>query len=96
MYLLYIRIQSILPSKHSSPRLYKTNLLIFYKAKVAVWSEIHTHHINTKQAPRRIFQMSNLVVYKVIARLLKVKNGFKQTRMTMRGFDTQVVYFLVI
>jgi hypothetical protein len=34
---------------------YKTNVLMFYKAKVAVCSEIRTKHINAMWAPRRIF-----------------------------------------
>jgi hypothetical protein len=33
----------------------KTNLLMFYKAKVAVCSEIRTKHLNAMWAPRRIF-----------------------------------------
>jgi hypothetical protein len=33
----------------------KTNHLMFYKAKVAVCSEIRTKHINAMRAPRRIF-----------------------------------------
>jgi hypothetical protein len=32
-----------------------TNLLMFYKAKVAVCSEIRTKHINAMWAPRRLF-----------------------------------------
>jgi hypothetical protein len=33
----------------------KTSLLMFYNAKVAVCSEIHTKHINAMWAPCRIF-----------------------------------------
>jgi hypothetical protein len=29
---------------------------MFYKAKVAVWSEIRTKHVNAMWAPRRIFE----------------------------------------
>jgi hypothetical protein len=42
---------------------------MFYKAKVAVCSEIRTKHINAMWAPRSIFLMLNLVVRKVTARL---------------------------
>jgi hypothetical protein len=45
---------------------------MFYKAKVAVCSEIRTKHINATWAPRRIFLMLNLIVCKVTTRLLKV------------------------
>jgi hypothetical protein len=44
--LLYIRTQSVPRSKHTSPRLYKTNLLISCKVKAAVCSEIYTKHLN--------------------------------------------------
>jgi hypothetical protein len=46
---------------------------MFYKAKVAVCSEIRTKHINAMWAPRRIFLILTLVVRKVIARFQKVK-----------------------
>jgi hypothetical protein len=46
---------------------------MFYKAKVAVCSEIRTKHINAMWAPRRIFLMLNLVVRNVTAKLYKVK-----------------------
>jgi hypothetical protein len=52
----------------------QTNLLMFYKAKVAVCSESRTKHINAMWEPRRIFLMLNLVVRKVTARLQKAKN----------------------
>jgi hypothetical protein len=42
---------------------------MFYKAKVAVCSEIRTKHTNAMWGPRRIFLMLNLVVRKVTARL---------------------------
>jgi hypothetical protein len=42
---------------------------MFYKAKVAVCSEIRTKHIYVMWAPRRIFFMLNLAVRKVTARL---------------------------
>jgi hypothetical protein len=42
---------------------------MFYKAKVAVYSEIRTKHIKAMWAPRGIFLMLNLVVCKVTARL---------------------------
>jgi hypothetical protein len=53
--LFYIKTQCIPRCKHSPPRLYETDLLMSYKAKVAVSSEIHTEHINTMWAPRRSF-----------------------------------------
>jgi hypothetical protein len=51
----YIRTQCVPHCKHSGPRLYKSNLLTLYKAKVAVCFEIRTKHINAMWAPRRIF-----------------------------------------
>jgi hypothetical protein len=42
----FIRTQCVPHSKHSPPRLYRTNPLKLYKAKVAVSSENHTQHIN--------------------------------------------------
>jgi hypothetical protein len=53
--LFYIRTQCVPRSKHSPPQLYKTNLYMFCKAKVAVCSEIRTKHINAMWAPCRIF-----------------------------------------
>jgi hypothetical protein len=53
-YLFYIRTQYVPRCKHSISVI-KTNLLMFYKAKVAVCSEIRTKHINAMWAPRRIF-----------------------------------------
>jgi len=44
--MFYISTQCVLRSKHSPPRLYKTNLLMLHKAKVAVCCEIRTKHIN--------------------------------------------------
>jgi hypothetical protein len=41
-----IRTFCVLYSKHSPPWLYKTNLLMLFKPKVTVCSEIHTEHIN--------------------------------------------------
>jgi hypothetical protein len=41
----YIRTQSVPRSKHSPPRFYKTNLIMFCKAKVAVCFEISTKYI---------------------------------------------------
>jgi hypothetical protein len=45
---------------------------MFYKAKVAVCSEIRTKHINAMWAPRNFFLILNLVVCKITARLWKV------------------------
>jgi hypothetical protein len=45
---------------------------MFYKAKVAVCSEIRTKHIKAMWTPRKIFLILNLVVCKVTARLYKV------------------------
>jgi hypothetical protein len=45
---------------------------MFYKANVAVCSEIRTEHINAMWAPRRLLIL-NLVVCEVTARLWKVK-----------------------
>jgi hypothetical protein len=42
--MLYIRNQSVPRSKHFPSRLYKTNLLMLYKVKAAVCSEIRTKH----------------------------------------------------
>jgi hypothetical protein len=53
--LFYIWTQCIPRCKHSPLPVIKTSLLMFYKAKVAVCSEIHTKHINTMWAPHRIF-----------------------------------------
>jgi hypothetical protein len=44
-YLFYIRTQSVPCSKHCPSQLYKTNLLMLYKAKAAVCSDSHTKHI---------------------------------------------------
>jgi hypothetical protein len=44
-YLFYVRTQCVPRCKHSPPRLYKTNLLMWCKAKVAVCSETYTKHI---------------------------------------------------
>jgi len=41
----YIRTQCIAQSKPYLPWLYKISLLMSYKAKVTVCSEIHTKHI---------------------------------------------------
>jgi len=46
MCLFYIRTQCITHSKHSPPQLYKTNLVMLFKGKVAVCCEIRTKHIN--------------------------------------------------
>jgi hypothetical protein len=46
-YLFYGRTQHIPRCKNSPLQLYKTNPLMFYKAKIAVCSEIRTEHINT-------------------------------------------------
>jgi hypothetical protein len=52
---LFYRTQFVPRSKHSPPRLYKTNLLMMYKANVAVFfSEIHTKHLNAMRTPCRI------------------------------------------
>jgi hypothetical protein len=53
-YLFYIRTQCVPRCKHSTSVI-KSNLLIFYKEKVAVCSEIRTKHTNAMWAPRRIF-----------------------------------------
>ena len=42
----YVRTQSVPRCRHSPPHLYKTKLLMMYKVKAAVCSEIHTQHIN--------------------------------------------------
>jgi len=42
--LFHIRNLSVPRSKHSLSQLYKTNLLMLYKAKVAACSEIRTKH----------------------------------------------------
>jgi hypothetical protein len=42
---------------------------MFYKAKVAVYSEIRTKHINAIWPPRENFWMLNLMVRKVTAGL---------------------------
>jgi hypothetical protein len=52
--LFYIRTQCVPRYKHSTSVI-KTNLLMFYKAKVAVCSEIRTKHTSAVWAPRRIF-----------------------------------------
>ena len=62
----FIRTQSAPRSKHSPPRLYRTNPLMLYKEKVAVCSKNHTQHINPMWVP---FWMLNPVVRKVTTRL---------------------------
>ena len=52
---IYIRTQCVPRSKHSPPRLCETILLMLYKAKVAVCSEIYTEPIKTMWAPCTIF-----------------------------------------
>jgi hypothetical protein len=42
--MLYMGTQCVSHSIHCPPRLYMTNLLILYEAKVAVCSEIRTKH----------------------------------------------------
>jgi hypothetical protein len=53
-YLFYIRTQCVPRCKHSTSVI-KPGLLTFYKANVAVCSEIRTKHVNAMWAPRRIF-----------------------------------------
>jgi len=45
MCLFYIRTQFVPRSKHSPPRLCKTNVLMLYKPKVAVCSKIYTKFV---------------------------------------------------
>ena len=45
-YLCYMRIQSVPRCKHFPLRLYKTNMLVMYKVKVALSSENHIRHIS--------------------------------------------------
>jgi hypothetical protein len=47
MYLFYIKSQFVLRSKHFPPRLYETNELTMYTAKVGACSAIHTKHTNS-------------------------------------------------
>jgi len=47
-YLFYVRTQCVPHRKHSPARLYKTNWSSLDKTKAAVWSEIHTEHIDAK------------------------------------------------
>jgi hypothetical protein len=42
-----MRTQFVPHSKPSPPRLHKTDLLMLYKPKADVCSDIHTKHINT-------------------------------------------------
>ena len=65
----FIKTQSVPHSKHTPPRLYRTNPLMLYKAKVAVCSENYTQHIKSMWVP---FWMLNPVVRKVTARLQMV------------------------
>jgi len=58
---LCIRTQSVPRCKHSPPRLYKTNLLMLCKAKVAVCCVIHTKHINAMWDPCGIYECSTPV-----------------------------------
>ena len=60
-YLLYIRNQSVLRSKHSTTVI-KTIQIMMYKAKVAVCSEIRTKHF--MQSEHHVVWMLNLVVCK--------------------------------
>jgi hypothetical protein len=53
--LFYIRTQSVARSEHSTPKLYETSLLMFYKPNCAVCSEIRTKHINAMWASFSIF-----------------------------------------
>jgi hypothetical protein len=53
--LSYTRTQCVPRNQQCPPLLYKKNLLMFHKAKVAVCPEIRTEHINEMWAPRRIF-----------------------------------------
>ena len=65
----FIKTQSVPHSKHTPPRLYRTNPLMLYKAKVAVCSVNYTQHIKSMWVP---FWMLNPVVRKVTARLQMV------------------------
>jgi len=65
----FIRTQSVPQSKHSPPRLRRTNPLMLYTAKVAVCSENNTQHIKPMWIP---FWMLNPVVRKVTARLYMI------------------------
>jgi hypothetical protein len=65
---IVIYTQRVPHSKHSTSVI-KTNLLVRYKAKVAVCSEIHTKHINAMQLACRILRILDVVVRKVTGRL---------------------------
>ena len=71
--LFYTKTSCVPRSKHSPPRLHKTSLLMLYKAKVAVCSQICTQPIKETRPVCRIFLIVNLAVPKVTARLWKVK-----------------------
>jgi hypothetical protein len=64
---------------------------MFYKAKVAVCSDIRTKHINAMWAPRRIFLVLNLVVCKVTARLWKV-NVIFDSPSSLKLFTWKNIY----
>jgi hypothetical protein len=57
----------VLRSTLSTSAIKKTNLLMMYKAKVAVCSESHTKHINV--ITMQNFLMLNLVLRKVTGRV---------------------------
>ena len=44
---LYIKTQSVPPSKHNSVSVIKTSQLMLYREIIAVCSQTHTKHINT-------------------------------------------------
>jgi hypothetical protein len=53
--LLYLKTQSVLQSKHFISVI-KTSQLMLYREIIAVCSEMHTKHINTLWAERRIVE----------------------------------------
>jgi len=66
--LFYVRLQCIVHNKHS-PFVIKNRITVTYKVKVTVCSKICTKTHNTMRAPCRIFEVLNLVVCTVTARL---------------------------
>jgi len=67
----------------------KTNLLIFYKAKLTVYSEIHTKHANSMWLQCRIFECQNFLYVKLTV-------WFKQLRRRSWKWGTFLNFFIFL
>ena len=67
--MFYVRTHCVPRSKHSQPRLYKTNLLMLCKVRVAVCCEIRIKHSTQSEHHVEFLNFKNLMVCKETARL---------------------------